>query len=106
MAKSYIEMRDELKRLELSMFVRNIERLNRQKDSIEDRSKELHRYWRKGSALTRLETEISALENRAVQMEEELKVIQERMFKNLNLAEKKEGEIKVLKQRFRARRKA
>ena len=99
-AKSYMEMRDELKHLELSMFVRNIEGLNRQKNGIEDRSKELQRTINdKTGTLNRFEAETSALELRAMQVEEQLNEIQDKVFKNLNLTEKKEGEIKVLKQR-------
>src|SRR5690554_1674626 len=79
-AKSYIEMRDELKRLELSMFVRNIERLNRQKDGLEAKSKDVHRAIdEKGSALARIETESSDLLSRTAQLEENLKEIQDRM---------------------------
>ncbi len=102
-AKSYKAVKAELKGLELSMFVKAIEKLNRQKENILQRLESLRdSITDRTKAKTRLETDIAMLENRIMQTEEELKENQENMFKNLNLMEIKKGEIKVLKQRIQS----
>ena len=100
-AKAYILMRDELKKLELSLFIDSLEKLNRQKTDIQEKVKECRKQvYNKNNMVNRLETEFSSLETRIQQLDEELKEVQERVFRSLNLAEKKEGEIKVLNQRI------
>ena len=100
-AKAYILMRDELKKLELSLFIDSLEKLNRQKTGIQEKIKECRKQvYNKSNMVNRLETEFSSLETKIQQLEEELKEVQERVFRSLNLAEKKEGEVKVLKQRI------
>lgn len=100
-AKAYRSMHDELKGLEISMFIKNIDRLKGQKKVIIDRSKELQRSIDLKTGLhSRLESDIHILENKTIDIEEELKSAQEKVFKNLNLIESKKGESKVLKQRI------
>jgi chromosome segregation protein len=102
-AKSYIEMRNELKRLELSIFVRSIERLDSQKTKINEDIKESQRMvYDKNVTVNRLEADFHSLETRIQQIEEELKEIQDRIYLRLNLTEKKEGEIKVLVQKIQS----
>ena len=100
-AKAYMKMRDELKRLELSIFVESLERLGIQKNSIQGKIKECRKQvYDKTNTVNRYEADYLGLETRVQQLEEELKEVQERLFNSLNTAEKKEGEIKVFRQRI------
>src|SRR5690554_786960 len=82
-AKSYILMRDELKKLELSLFIDNLEKLNRQKTGIQEKIKECRRLVNnKNNTVNQLETEFSSLETKIQQLEEELKEVQERVFRS------------------------
>lgn len=103
LAKSYKSISAELKKLELSMFVKMIDRLDKGKKSTIDRFED-HRLDidSKIKVKTRLETDISILENKIMQIEEELKNKQENVFKKLNLIETKKGEMNVLRQRIQS----
>lgn len=100
-AKSYISMRDQLKRLEISIYVRSIERLNRQKTKLNDNIKELQKQiYNKNITVNRLETDFNSLEAKIQQTEEELKKLHDRIYSRIGAMEKKEGEIKVLEQKI------
>ncbi len=102
-AKAYIEMREQLKHLELSIFVRSIERLNTQKNQVNEKIKEYQRLvYDRNSTSTRMEDEFNSLGSRIQQLEEELKEIQDKIHCKINLAEKKDGEVKVLLQKIQS----
>jgi chromosome segregation protein len=100
-AKSYLEMRERLKELELNVFIRNIERLNLQKSRITEKIKEYQRIiYDKNNIEANLETALNNLTSRIQQVDDELRETQERLYSRLNLIEKKEGEVRVLNQKI------
>jgi chromosome segregation protein len=100
-AKSYLEMRERLKELELNVFIRNIERLNLQKSRITEKIKEYQRIiYDKNNIEANLETALNNLTSRIQQVDDELRETQERLYSRLNRIEKKEGEVRVLNQKI------
>lgn len=101
-AKTYIDMRDRLKGLELSIFATSIERLNKQKANLDQNVREIRSVVDdKNITSTRLESEFNNLETKIQQMEQQLKEVQQSIYSRTSLIEKKEGEIRVLEQKIR-----
>ncbi|MBA1333824.1 MAG: Chromosome partition protein smc [Firmicutes bacterium] len=99
-AKAYLQMKERLMELELNVFVRNIERLNRQRSQITEKIKEYQRLiYEKNNIGASLEAAFNNLSNRIRQIEDEIQKQQEKLYSDINLIEKKEGETKVLLQK-------
>lgn len=99
-AKDYLQMKERLTELELNVFVRNIEKLNRQKSQVTDKIKEYQRLiYEKNNIGASLEAAFNNLSSRIRQIEDEIQKQQEKLYSGINLIEKKEGETKVLQQK-------
>jgi len=100
-AERYLEWKDRLTELELNIMTRHIERLSNQKNQLSEKTKEYQRLiYEKENIRSKHVVDLNSIQNRIQQVDEELKETREKLYSSLNMAEKKEGNIKVVKQKI------
>lgn len=100
-AVQYLELKDRLTELEINILVKNIERLSHQKNQLTEKANEYQRLiYEKNNMKSTHDEAFNSVKNRISQLDEELKDTREKLYSRLNLVEKKDGNVKVIKQKM------